>query len=232
MCSVSRLRSSSVFHSSQPAKSRRRTKKSGVVTNGQTLSFSTVVIEQDRRWLVVKFQRKWIVFHRVDGSQFDTVTFKLNGHAHFSARVNAADIRAATTHAARRVRRPYMLDSYSLSASPARISAARRYNRRRRPSEILGGHTRWYRCTVSGTAARAPKKALATLAFKPCDNKTQYKTKRHSTNAPFLVCLPARSGYSPVQGMRPHFPGTRHSGNSRAPILQKGAGPDAAGPAC
>src|SRR5207249_8067358 len=48
-----------------------------------------------------------------DGRQFHTVTFKLDRHAHFPARVQTAHIRAAAMHPARRFRRAYLIDQHS-----------------------------------------------------------------------------------------------------------------------
>src|SRR6266571_1268084 len=56
------------------------------------------------------------MLHLVDGGQLHTVTFELDGHAHLPARVETAHIGAATTHSARRFRRPYLVDQDSRPA--------------------------------------------------------------------------------------------------------------------
>lgn len=42
--------------------------------------------------LVVELQNLFVMFHLVDGPQFDLVALELDGQPHFSARISAADV--------------------------------------------------------------------------------------------------------------------------------------------
>jgi len=64
------------------------------------------IIERDRWRLVVVLQDVRVVLHLINERQFNSVAFKLDGHAHFSAGIAAAHILAATPHPPRGTGRP------------------------------------------------------------------------------------------------------------------------------
>ena len=49
-------------------------------------------MEFERGGLVEVLEHLGVVLHRVDGPEFDLVTFKLDGRAHFATRIAAADV--------------------------------------------------------------------------------------------------------------------------------------------
>src|SRR5690349_13349699 len=83
------------------------------MADGQAPSLRTVVIQHHRRRLIVELQREGIVLHLVDSRQFNAVTFKLNGRAHFPAWIEPAHVGTVTTHPASRLRRSYLIDQHS-----------------------------------------------------------------------------------------------------------------------
>src|SRR6266404_6860284 len=51
--------------------------------------------------LIVVLQHGWVMFHRVDGPQFDGVAFKLNGASHLARGIGATDMGGTRLHTTR-----------------------------------------------------------------------------------------------------------------------------------
>ena len=75
-----------------------------------TSAVCAVVIQRNRWGLVVKLQSLRVVLHLIDGGQLDTMTFKLDGHTHFSAGKKATHVGTPTPDAARRIRSTHLIN--------------------------------------------------------------------------------------------------------------------------
>jgi hypothetical protein len=72
------------------------------VRDGQGPSRAGWVAQAHGRGLIVVLQDSGVMFHRIDGPQFDGVAFKLDGASHLARGIGATDIGAARLHTPRR----------------------------------------------------------------------------------------------------------------------------------
>src|SRR2546426_1739558 len=88
----------------------------------QTSPIARLVLERDRRRLVVILQHVRVVFHLINECKLNTVAFKLDRHAHLSARIAATHILPPAADPRSGTRRPNRRNGGFLFPRPAQPS--------------------------------------------------------------------------------------------------------------